>query len=97
MPIQFDSAWGIWLQSHTLQAPLKQVESASALPAMDSAADSCGSLSEMLEWTFRVTLMPWDLAKSRNACGSGKRAGFHSQPSHWFGAFQSVSTERLME
>src|SRR5258708_40060056 len=48
----------------------------------------------MLAWTFRVTSMPWDLANFRNACGSGNSAGVHSQPPHWLGDFQSVTTER---
>ena len=38
--------------------------------------------------------MSWDSAQAVNAVGSGKSEGFHSQPSHVFGLFQSVSTDR---
>jgi hypothetical protein len=48
----------------------------------------------MLVCTFSVTSMPWDLAQARNDGRSGNSAGFGSQPSHWLGDFQSVSTER---
>ena len=65
-------------------------------PAMRSASASSGSLSSMLEWMFKVTSMPWAAAQSRNAPGSGKRPVFHSQPSQSLGAFQSVSSDRVL-
>src|SRR5579875_2214962 len=93
--LKLDSACGIWLQSQTLHGPLKQFAGPSVPPATLSAAGSRGSLSEMLEWMFSVTWMPCCFAQSRNACGSGNSAGFHSQPSQELGDFQSVSTDRV--
>src|ERR1700722_2240158 len=88
---KLDSACGILLQSHT-HSPFEQP---SVLPAIACACAYCGSSVAMLEWMFIVTWMPWDLAQDRNAEGSLNSAGFHSQPSHWLGLFQSVSTDRV--
>src|SRR5579875_1557155 len=92
---KFDSAWPILLQSHTAHGPLKQFVVASVPPAIAWAWAYFGSLVEMLEWMFSVTWMPCDVAQFRNAWGSGNSAGFHSHPSHWFGDFQSVSTDSV--
>ena len=91
-----DSAWGMELQSHTLQFPLVQLDEASVCPAMRSACGSLGSLSSMLEWMFNVTSIPWELAQSTKDEGEGKSERFHSQPFQSFGAFQSVSSERVL-
>ena len=91
-----DSAWGIELQSHTLQGPIVQLELASVFPATRSAGGSLGSLSAMLEWMFNVTSMPWAWAQLRNELASGKSVAFHSQPSQSLGDFQSVSRERVL-
>ena len=64
-------------------------------PAIAWACAYCGSPVETLEWMFIVTWMPCDRAQDRNAVGSGNSAGFHSQPSHWLGLFQSVSTDSV--
>ena len=93
---KLDSAWGMELQSHTLQFPLVQLDEARACPAMRSASGSLGSLSSMLEWMFKVTSMPWERAQWRKEDGEGKRERFHSQPFQSFGAFQSVSSERVL-
>src|SRR5271163_4283738 len=93
---KLDSAWEIELQSHTLQFPLVQLDEASAFLAMRSASGSLGSLSSMLEWMFNVTSMPCELAQWKNEVGEGKSDGFHSQPFQSFGAFQSVSSERVL-
>ena len=91
-----DSAWGMELQSHTLQFPFVQLDEARAFPAMRSACASLGSLSSMLEWMFKVTSMPWELRPVEEEVGEGKSDGFHSQPFQSFGAFQSVSSERVL-
>jgi hypothetical protein len=83
------------LQSHTLQAPLKHELSASEPPASAWVAANWGSLSAMLAWMLSVTWMPCCLAQVRNACGSGNREGFHSQPFQSLGDFQLVSTDRV--
>ena len=57
---------------------------------------SFGSLSAMLEWTFKVTSMPWDRAHCRNELGSGNSELFHSHPSQLLGAFQSVSSDSVL-
>src|ERR1700722_1148693 len=93
---KLDSAWATELQSHTLQVPLVQIEDARSCPAIRSASGSLGSLSSMLEWMFKVTSMPCERAHFKKAVGDGKSDVFHSQPFQSLGAFQSVSSERVL-